>query len=103
MQLGEVGPDVCYSCQCVSLVYEVGTWDPTSQEEDTLDSQHPEEGSAAGVAYKADGIARPALRDGTAEAGIAAANAAVGADNDDERWSQLQGMVRGLLSKLASK
>jgi hypothetical protein len=55
------------------------------------------------VAYKADGIARPALRDGTAEVGIAAANAAVGADNDDERWSQLQGMVRGLLSKLASK
>jgi hypothetical protein len=51
------------------------------------------------VAHKADGIARPALRDGTAEVGIAAADVTVGADNGDERWSRPQGMVRGLSSK----
>jgi hypothetical protein len=71
--------------------------------EDTQGSQHPEEGSAVGVAYTAGGTARPASRDGTTEVGIAAADATVGADNDDERWSQLQGTARGLSSRLASK
>jgi hypothetical protein len=55
------------------------------------------------VAYKADGIARPALRDGKAEVGIAAGNVTVGADSDDERWLRLQGMARGLSSRLASQ
>jgi hypothetical protein len=56
-----------------------------------------------GVAYTAGGIGRPALRDGTAEVGIAAADVTVGVDNDGERWSRLQGMARGLPSRLASK
>lgn len=78
MQRDEVVPGACYSCQYVSLVCAEGIEGQTSQVEGIQDIGPPEAGSAVGVAYTADGIARPALRDDTVDPDVATVGGTVG-------------------------
>jgi len=98
MQQDEAAPDACCSCQYGSLVCAEGIEDLTFQEEGTRDSWCLEAGSAADEACTADGIVQPALRDDTADLGIAAVGEADGDDNGCSRLSEFQDKAQELLS-----
>jgi hypothetical protein len=82
MQRGEEGPVACYSYRYASLVRTEGIEGLTCQEEDIQGSWFLEAGKAAGVACTAGDIARPALRDGTADLGIVVVCGVVLGDSD---------------------
>lgn len=103
MQRDGAGPGACCSRQYGSLVCVEESEDLTSQLVGSQGSQPQEVGNAAGVAYKAGGTGQPALRDGTADPEIAVADGTVGDGIGCWRWSRLQDMVWGLLSRLVSK